>query len=285
MAGIIPFSLLGRIFAHFRYGSFFLTAKKVEQIQLNSDPLWDGMASLPANYPLINSPWVGLFGPIFNLGKSIFIYDPLLFPCVVVGIQYWKKMSPYVKIYLMANLLNIALHFAAYSRFIFWHGDAAWASRYHVTSIHLFLIPLLGYLIESLTRAKRWWRWFIQSVIIFSIIVQFASVTMHYPLEIYQRKFGVPGSQYDFRIVSRLNNIVCFIKPDVNKYCIDGYPKLKKDLEYLYYVRYLPFNYQFKYRGDEKASPFVRMLFFLWVLVLILAILYTIFFLKLVVMP
>ena len=46
---------------------------------------------LPPNYPFIWSPEVGIWGVLFSPAKSIFIYDPLLVPCLGICIFYWRK--------------------------------------------------------------------------------------------------------------------------------------------------------------------------------------------------
>jgi hypothetical protein len=281
LLGLIPFSLLGRIFAYFRYGSIFLSAKKVEQLQLDNDPLWEGMPSLPDNYPLVNSPLIGILGPIFHPGKSLFIYDPLLFPSLIIGIREWRKFNPYIQLYLIANILNLALHFTAYSRFVFWHGDSAWASRYHVTSVHLLIIPLLGYFLEAMLTRQNWQRWLIKGLIILSIIVQLASTALPFNLELFQKQVGVPGSKYDLRIINRINNIACYFVPTLNPYCSSQYPNLQKKLEPFYHFRYFPFNYQFKYQDSPQTQSLLTIMIVLWFVTLVLTLLSTFCFLRL----
>lgn len=276
LIGLIPFTLLGRVFAYIRYGNPFLSAKKVEQLQLATDPLWTGMPQLPANYPLINSPFIGILGPLLNPAKSIFIYDPLLLPCVFLAIRLWKKMSPFVRIYLVLNLLNLIMHLMTYSRFVFWHGDSAWGSRYHVTSVQLLLIPLLGYFVEILQVSKDWLQWAMRCLIAIAIVVQLGSASMDYNLELMQKQIGIPGSQYDLRIASRLNNILCYVNPNVNQYCFENYPKQRQILSRLNYIRFFPFNYQQKYEHNSAANLLINSFFVFWLIALLLAIFFTV---------
>ncbi|MFM7701795.1 MAG: hypothetical protein ACKO7V_13580, partial [Bacteroidota bacterium] len=69
IVGFIPLFLLGRIFDWTRYGSFWMTGKIVEELQITTDPMWQGMPQLPEGFPVLNSPHVGIFGALFAPAK------------------------------------------------------------------------------------------------------------------------------------------------------------------------------------------------------------------------
>ena len=278
IVGFIPLTLLGRILDYLRYGSFGLTGKKVEQLQLTTDPLWTGLPDLPPHYPLINPPYVGILGPLFSPAKSLFIYDPLLLLCLILGVIFWRKLSPYIQWYVLSNFFNLCLHLAAYSRFIFWHGDAAWGSRYHVTSVHLLIIPLLGVFVQSLLAAKGWQKGLMNAILAIAIAVQIASVMMPVNLEIFQSEIGMAGTRRDFRLGQRLTNITCLINPLFSDRCIERNPDKKRFVQKLNRLAFFPFAYQEEVKGNPQLQNVSTVLFWIWSLSLIAAIVTTAWF-------
>ena len=272
IVGFIPFTLLGRIFDYIRYGSFLATGKRVEKQQLDTDPMWTGLPDLPDNYPLINEPLVGIIGPLLSPAKSIFVYDPLLIPCLVLGILLWRKLSPFMQWYLVTGVLNLGLHLVAYSRFFFWHGDHAWAARYHVTSVHLLLIPLLALFIQHLLSAKTLKAWLMRGILAIAILAQIASVAMPMNLEIYQKKVGMPGTRFDARLAQRLNNIVCLVDGSFTEGCVEMNPKKKGFVEHLNHVYFLPFNLRKKAVENPELLKLSQILLIFWIVVVTLAI-------------
>ncbi len=274
LIALIPFTALGRIFDMIRYGSFFLSGKRVEKLQLATDPMWEGLRQLPKNYPLINSPHVGILGPFISPAKSLFLYDPLLFPCLVVGGAYWRRFNPYLQWYLITIIFNLCLHLVAYSRFFFWHGDHAWSARYHVTSVHLLLIPLIAVLIKELTGWTALKKLVVRSVIALAIFVQFASVAMPFNLEILQKQVGIPGSQYEIRILQRVINITCYISPSISKYCSSNYPRQARQLNKYNQLNFFPFVLQ-----QKISKPWLnKLIFLIWFILLVTAIFLTVYF-------
>ena len=209
--GVLPMVLISRIFDYVRFGVFWKTAANLGAEQLSTDPIYNGLPQLPANYPFHNPPWVGIWGVLLSPAKSIFIYDPLLLPCLILGIILWKQLSPYIKLYFIANLLNLILHIALYSKLDFWHGDAAWGARYHVTSVHLLLIPLIGLLIQNLLSAKGLYLWSIRLLLIIALVVQVPSVILGPAAESDSIYFAKPETFLEFRWAERVTNIGCLV--------------------------------------------------------------------------
>jgi hypothetical protein len=273
--GLIPFTFLGRFWDFLRYGSFFVSAKTVEKSQMTTDPMWKGLPDLPPNYPIINDVHTGIINVLFLPAKSLFIYDPFLLPCLILLAGLWGKISPYLKLYIITAIFNIFLHIIAYSRVIYWHGDNAWGARYHVTSIHLLLIPCLGLFIESMLSVKGWKKLIMQSIIAISVMVQIASVSLPMNLEILQRDHGMPGTKFDFRIGQRIINIACLANPNFSQRCIDNYPEKAVYLKPSHHWNFFPFNFLNESAQKPELMPVTYVLFMLWGLALIGAVFIT----------
>ncbi len=285
IVGLIPLALLGRILDYLRFGSFWTTGYSLYKQQLQIDPIYAKFPELPPDYPFIYPPHVGILGVLFSLKKSIFIYDPLLLPCLILAIAFWKRFSPYIQLYFLSGILNLALHIIITSRLDFWHGDGAWGARYHVTSVHLLLIPLLAVFIEYLLSIKGWKLWLMRLILTVAIIAQIASVMLFCQLEARQTTFGIPGSRLEFRLTQRVTNIICLIDDSLSKGCVSKYKSKfrNKKYEITALERYskLPF-FPFTFSREIKDNPPLKrlsfFLFLVWGLALILAVVTTVWF-------
>jgi hypothetical protein len=272
VAGFLPFSLLGRLLDWQRYGSFWANARMVEKIQLTTDSMWEGMPQLPDGFPLLNPPHVGIFSPFFSPAKSIFLYDPLLLPCVILAIFLWRRISPYLQWYIITIAFNLCFHLFAYSRYFFWHGDSAWGARYHVTSVQLLLLPLIALLLQQLLAASGLKKRLMQSLIALTIVIQFASVAMPMDLEIFQAQLGMPGTRHDFRLGQRIVNISCLIRPKWSNRCTENHPDKQQILSTWNHLAFLPFTFNHQAIKNPAAVKYSAFLFAAWLIVLILAI-------------
>ena len=211
--GAIPIMLINQYFNFQRFGQFW-TLRSIDIDAINTDPLLEGFPKLPDNYPMINHPSVGILGVLFSPAKSIFIYDPLLLPCLILTVYVWKTLSPYLRGYILTALLNLILFTLATSRLDFWHGDSAWGARYQVTSIHLLLIPLIALLIQYLLSNFHWRRWLIITLLIIAFIIQIASVSLSSNTEVSSVDmifFATAKTHQEFRLGSRFRNITCLL--------------------------------------------------------------------------
>ncbi|HAZ47751.1 MAG TPA: hypothetical protein DCZ55_25640 [Cyanobacteria bacterium UBA11371] len=265
IVGFIPLALLGRVFDYIRYGSFWTSGQSLAVKQSATDPIFSGLPDLPANYPWINPPQVGIWGVLFSPAKSIFIYDPLLLPCLVLVIVLWKKILPYIQWYLISVIFDLSLHIILTSRLDFWHGDAAWGARYHITSVHLLLIPLVALLIQRILFVKGFTQWLMRGLIGLAIMIQIASVILRPGAEVGRIYFDKPETFERFRLAERVINVGCLIHHSFSADCpsrlyyhING-PLINK-------VSLLPFKY-------TKSRNLV---FIVWGLVLIMAIFTTV---------
>lgn len=247
LLGFLPLGILGRFFDYLRYGSFWTTGQALSAQQMFTDPKWKGFPEFPPNYPFINDPHVGILGVLFSPIKSIFIYDPLLIPCLVIGFIYWKKFSYYIKVYLLIGILNLILHIVFTSKLIFWGGDLSWGARYHVTSIHLLIVPLLALLIQKTLLSKGLRLLILRTIFAIALIVQIASVTLYHSIEILQSpltKQDLAPEIYSsqFRLGQRFINIACHFNPAVSTECprdIQLLPFRKNPTAFIWLWRFL----------------------------------------------
>ncbi|WP_055073538.1 hypothetical protein [Pseudanabaena sp. 'Roaring Creek'] len=272
--GFLPIALFDRTLAFFRYGNFWATGSSVFMQTQATDPFFAQLPALPPNYPLINSPEVGILGVLFAPAKSIFIYDPLLIPCLAIAFLTWKMMLPYMRWYLIVNIFNLAMFLILTSKVEFWSGDVAWGARYHVTSVHLIIVPLLALLIQRWQHQKIK-NWFIAVLIAISITIQIISVVMPNNLEVVQTLIRGEKTTNTFTLGRRTTNILCLFNNSFSDECTDKILQnsilseaQKNQLQYDNRMVFLPFN-----MGNKIGSKIVTMLVLsIWILVLLTAI-------------
>ena len=51
-----------------------------------------------------------------EFASEMVVKDPLLLPCLVLAIIFWKSFSPYIQWYLVSGILNLSLHIVLTSR-------------------------------------------------------------------------------------------------------------------------------------------------------------------------
>jgi hypothetical protein len=251
LLGFIPLFIVGRILDYWRLGSPFLTPQSVWQQSLKGDPIWSTFPLFPDNYPFTNFPLTGIVGVLFSPAKSLFLYDPLLIPCLILAWMYWSRMSSLMKAYVFSCLIDLVLHILITSRWDFWHADAAWAARYHVTSVHLLLIPLVAIFMQQLLVFRGWRRWGMQVIIMLSLVVQMASISMIYGLEFVQDQIGLSeaekgffgvNSRQGFRLGQRFVNLACLVNSSVSPNCIPQIPnpQLRRSLMSYHRIEWVP---------------------------------------------
>ena len=184
---------------------------------------------------------------------------------MAIGITVWQQLNPYLKLYLIAAVFNLLFFLAFTSRLDFWHGDAAWGARYHVTSVHLLMIPLIALFIERILSVKGLKRWLLTSLLAVAIAVQIASVIVHPTADSGRIYLAQPQSFLKFRLGWRLSNIYCAITPSPSPSCPS---ELKATLRQK--IALLPFAF----------TQSQGILFVIWALFPILALVMTIKFLR-----
>lgn len=264
IVGFLPLAILERTFAFLRYGSFLATGTSVFMQTQATDPVFAGLPELPVNYPLINPPQVGILGVLFSSGKSIFIYDPLLLPCILVSLFIWWRLSPYIKCYVITGIFNLCAFIFLMSRVEFWSGDAAWGARYHVTSVQILLIPLIAILVQNLQSANKIKKYLSCSLLSISILIQIFSICLPYHLEVSQNISRQIENHNSFVLQERVTNIICLANPSFSETCLEKALSNKNDDRFVFF----PFNLSDKI----SSQAIIQIALIVWGLLLISAI-------------
>jgi hypothetical protein len=202
------FGLLDRLYQFYRFGSFFntymsLTAQEARQ----RDP------SLPLNFPFTAPFHEGFFGALFAPEKSVFLFDPLLIPAILLALVAWKRFSPPVKAYMLSAGLLLLLYIAFYARYFVWAGDFAWGDRYVSTAAELAALLAVPLLLRHRHQAGKlvWTAGCALAAI--AVAIQAASVAFWLSLEEFQLQ---TLTRPVFVVALRFKNIVEFAlgKPD-----------------------------------------------------------------------
>ena len=288
MTGFIPFVILERVLTYYRYNSWTATSTSLHlQIYAKASNLADSNAivrgdnsSLSFLNLLTKVKLEGLLAPFISPEKSIFIYDPLLLPCLIVGFLCWRFLSSYIKWYLIAGIVGFALHLYIYSWNVNWVEHMAWGVRYHLTSVHLILIPLIPLIIRGAIRQfnsrtnalKIVFRSLSKAVIILAIFCQLISISLYPSLEAIQQELNI-GSP--FRIIQRINNIFYLIdyeeRPQIQQNKAEQQSS-RIILEEKITWNILPFRYQIRLQDNSTfGHKFLPLLTAIWVLIFISA--------------
>lgn len=180
------FLLLERGYHWYRFGNFSTTYAKNIVLAFESANL-----NFPSGYPFGFPFFEGFIGPFFDVEKSIFIFDPLLFLgsfFFICPSIFWSKKITSVFISSIVIMLGTI---GTYASSYWWSGDSAWGCRHCAPSVQLVcLIGIILFLIktkEGLTN-----KWFIPSVllILISIVFQILSLCMDYNVENAQREIS-----------------------------------------------------------------------------------------------
>jgi hypothetical protein len=130
-----PLLALAAAYNWARWGSPLTTGYEAVQSSATENVLW------------------GLFGFVFSLGKSVFIFSPPLLLAIFAAIAFARRRP---KAALGAALVSGTM-VLAYTRFTFWSGDWSWGPRYLTFLVPSALLPLAPALDEWW--AGRWRRW------------------------------------------------------------------------------------------------------------------------------
>ena len=288
MTGFVPFVLLERILTYYRYGSWTATSTSlhIQIYQKASNFLPDPNVIVQGDNSsfsflkmLTKVKLEGLLAPLISPEKSVFLYDPLVLPCLILGFLCWRFLSSYIKWYLIAGIIGFILHLYIYSWNVDWIEHMAWGARYHITSVHLLLVPLIPLIVRGAIRQfnnstdtlKIVFSWLSKIIIILAIFCQLASISLYPSLEKFQQESNI-GSE--FRIVQRLNNIFYLIdnkaRPQI-QYTKAQKQLLKFFLEERITWNILPFRYQIILQDNPPLNRFLPLLGIIWGLIFISA--------------
>lgn len=209
--------LAGRLYDLKRFGHIFVTGQSRWISGLGSDPLFRHLPPLPAHFPFQHPFYEGVIGVLFSPAKSIFIYDPLLLPCMAAGALLWKRLTPPVRWITSAALLDLLLHLALTGKLDFWHGDWSWGARYHLTPVHLLELAILPAMLYRAITLRGPAARLIIVLIVGALAVQLLAVAMPVEVEIAGEQLTSPvacdpsdwNSKLGFRLGRRIRNLSC----------------------------------------------------------------------------
>ena len=269
---VMGFSLmffLGRTIEYFRFGGFWDFVPALAMKQIRTAEYLSSLPQLPDNYPFINPFYMGIVGALLTPAKSIFIYDPLLLPGLLIGIFAWRKIFPAVKLFIACASLSLIMFIIVLAKFDFWHGDPAWGVRYHLISVQLMLIPLTAILIKKMIMASKKICMLVCLLLVLAFCIQFLSIVFRPSLESHRIYYATFKRFFDFRIAERIDNI-CFLVH--SKYLgkeLDKADQKRMDV-LIEKLNLLPFCF-----GRKRLF-----VFYLWISVLFTALLITPWFVK-----
>lgn len=120
--------------------------------------------------------WEGFFGFFFSVGKSIFIFDPLLIVAMILWPTFWRR-DRFAAVFIVLILIFLLLINAPFS---YW-TDETWGPRKLVPIIALLHVPLVE--LWSFKRSQLAW-WFIGVCVCASVYVQFLGAVYNYDREL-----------------------------------------------------------------------------------------------------
>jgi len=114
--------------------------------------------------------WYGLYGNLFSLGRSIFLYSP---PIVLT---FWAAKSFYREHRAEALLFGgiIAIYLLGYSLYGFWSGGWSWGPRFLVATLPYWVLPLGGF------TTTRWRRILLGAAVLMGMFIQILGVAVNY---------------------------------------------------------------------------------------------------------
>lgn len=291
LSGFVPFILIERILTYYRYGSWTATSTSLH-IQIYQQMYSEADLATNANniargvnndFSFLNLlkelQLEGFLAPFFSPEKSIFLYDPLLIPCLIILLICWKFLASEIKWYLIAVIFGFLLHLYIYAWNTDWIGHSSFGARYHITSVHLFLIPLIPLLVRGATKKieqgnflKKAVIYCTKFIIIVSILLQFSSIMLPSPLEQTQQYLGV-GSR--FRFIQRINNIYYLFKDErefyiTNSEVINKYPELAPNRKINWEI--FPLKLKSKLNNKSSFSKLIPIIILIWIIIFILAV-------------
>lgn len=120
-AGLLPGLIALLLYNQVRWGS----------------PFRSGYEAVTTNF-WRESLFVGLWGPLFSLGKSVFLFSPPL----LLALFGWRLLLRHRSQVAWAILVTVAPVLVVYARYIFWAGDWGWGPRYWLFAVPMLLLPM-----------------------------------------------------------------------------------------------------------------------------------------------
>ncbi len=171
---------------------------------------WRGISGYEGGFNYL--PITGMYGFLFSLGKSMFLYNPIL---VLLPVVFWKyRPTDCFPLWILA----VGPAFVLYSWWSNWWGGWAWGPRHLVPIIPLLTIPLAVALTRTRSALFRFSFWYLAAL---GIAIQLLGISIDFndgintlfeqgatePMVIYLWPFG--GIANHVRLLSRIPFSIC----------------------------------------------------------------------------
>ena len=159
---------------------------------------------LPPTYPFSGSFWDGFSGQFLSPSFSVFLFDPLLLPCLILLFTQIRKADAWKRLlgFFVVGLFLLQALF--YARYYAWHGASGWGSRYVTTPCQLLVLLGCAWMAANWLRWKPWTRHILGICILGSITLQLSGTALSYNLELTQHPF----LNFYVTIILRLVNVI-----------------------------------------------------------------------------
>ncbi len=192
MAGLIPFALI-----YFWYENL----RSLPEQNFAGTEFYVNYAAHTASFPI--SVFIeGMHGQLFSIGRSIFVYSPIL----LLIIFFWMKIKLVYKPELIAVLLLSAIYIIFYAAqyrvgapdqgyLALWHGELSWGPRYITPIIPLGML-LVGVIYKYLSAKSKLFVFY--PLIAAGIFIQMLGVLMPYQIKLHEmeHKIFLNGTEY-----------------------------------------------------------------------------------------
>lgn len=147
-AGALPF-----VFIYF----WFENLKAHADLNINSAAFFSSYAGFLLKVPA-GVLFEGIYGQLFSVGRSVFLYSPLLLIIIFFWHKIDKKIKPEFIAFLTLSVIYIYFYASQYSLGRpdqgyagFWHGESSWGPRY-LTPLIPFGMLIVGYIYKKLSK-------------------------------------------------------------------------------------------------------------------------------------
>jgi 4-amino-4-deoxy-L-arabinose transferase-like glycosyltransferase len=249
--GLLPFIILILWYNYYRFGSIFETGFSLIGEHTRID-FFTGT-------PLLT----GLSGFLVSPGKGFFYYSPvaLLF---FFSIRSFIKKYPEIGISFILIILSYLLFL---SKNIYWHGDWSWGPRYLLALTPFFIIPTAEIFSSDTWSTKKLRKGVLYSIVILSLIIQIAAVSVDYSKHLTKLRFG---EHLDFSVVLA-QDLQPIVEPPPETYFDWKRSPILAQFKYIYEISNNIKDYQYAepVKGASipekmRAAPFYNIYDFWW---------------------
>lgn len=152
----------------------------------------------------------GIYGQLFSVGRSIFLYSPILLVPIIFWHKIRSKVIPEVVIFFLFLIIYILFYSTSFSDGgvaegiqANWHGESSWGPRYLIPVIP-FGIVVTGYIYQHIKKSAK--IFIFVPLVIIGIYVELLGVIMPYQIKYHEldKKFFINQTQYTMYLYTNL---------------------------------------------------------------------------------